>query len=91
MNCNTKSVLKTHGLQKTLCNNFAYAIDYICFTHGLSKAQIARSIGFTPASFTRYCNGERTPNAEAVYLLSEQYHISADFILGTPVIPDREG
>lgn len=71
-----------HGMKQSLCENFAAAIDIAVERSGKSFRQVALSLGFSDSAILRYCNGERTPNAEAIYILCKTYNISADYVLG---------
>ena len=75
-------------MKEQLCKSFNKAIETIAKEKGLTLRQIAHSAGFTDSAFVRYRNGDRVPNAEAIYAICSNYNISADFVLG---LTDKKG
>ncbi len=49
---------------------------------GETQEQLAKAIGITRQSLSRYETNERTPNIELIYNIAKHYEISADYLLG---------
>ena len=64
--------------------------------YGYSQKQVADKVGVSPSVVSAYETGERTPSTEVLFMLSNIYNCSVDYLLGKqtaepPVIFDTEG
>ena len=50
--------------------------------NNLSKRAFAKRIGVSAASISDWSNGKIQPIAESIYLISEAFGVSADYLLG---------
>ena len=44
--------------------------------------ELAKDLGITQQTLSRYENGERNPDAEILYRMSEHFEVSANYLLG---------
>ena len=51
---------------------------------GMSQRELAEAAGLTPASVSRYVNGEREPRAPTIAALADVLGVSPSDIIGTP-------
>ncbi|MEY8463730.1 helix-turn-helix domain-containing protein [Streptococcus merionis] len=49
---------------------------------GKEKQDLARYLGITPRSYSRYETGERTPDLSVLICLAEYFNCSVDYLLG---------
>lgn len=49
---------------------------------GETQEQLAKAVGITRQSLSRYETNERTPNIELIYNVAKHYEVSADYLLG---------
>lgn len=49
---------------------------------GETQDQLAKAVGITRQSLSRYETNERTPNIELIYNIAKHYEVSADYLLG---------
>ncbi len=47
-----------------------------------TQDQLAKAVGITRQSLSRYETNERTPNIELIYNIAKHYEVSADYLLG---------
>lgn len=47
-----------------------------------TQDQLAKAVGITRQSLSRYETNERTPNIELIYNIAKHYNVSADYLLG---------
>ena len=52
--------------------------------HGLSQDALAEQVFVTRQAVSRWENGETVPNTETLKLLSKQFHVSINTLLGSP-------
>lgn len=52
--------------------------------HGLSQDELAEKLFVTRQAVSRWENGETVPNTEALKLLSKEFHVSINTLLGSP-------
>lgn len=48
----------------------------------ISQKELADRTDMTETSVSRYCNGNRTPNLEALVKIANELHVSTDYLLG---------
>ena len=51
---------------------------------GMSQRELAEAAGLTPASVSRYVNGEREPRAPTIAALADALGVKPSDIIGTP-------
>ena len=61
--------------------NFPQKLKEIRIKRGYTQRQLAKSIGVTPATISRYENGTRKPNAIVIRNLAIILEISSDELL----------
>ena len=49
---------------------------------GETQDQLAKAVGITRQSLSRYETNEHTPNIELIYNIAKHYEVSADYLLG---------
>ena len=53
--------------------------------------ELAEELGITQQTLNRYENGERNPDAEILYRMSEYFEVSTDYLLGfLDIVPDTD-
>ena len=57
---------------------------------GISIAALAKKIGVTPQSLSRYENAERAPNARILYDISAYFGVTSDYLLGLPDVQTQD-
>lgn len=65
-------------MNERLCDRLQYALRI----REIKQRQLAHRIGVTETTVSRYVNGERIPNADAIYSICKALNISADWLLG---------
>lgn len=50
--------------------------------YNISKRKLAEKIGVSAMSISDWSNGKVQPTAENIYMLSQYFHVSADYLLG---------
>ena len=55
--------------------------------HNISQVDLAKEIGITNVTISRYLNGTRSPRIEIVVRLAQFFHVSSDFLLGISDTP----
>lgn len=50
---------------------------------GKKKGEVARSVGLSPTSLSRYLSGDRIPHQSMVAALAQQLDVTVDYLLGT--------
>lgn len=53
----------------------------------ISQVKLAKIIGITNVSISRYLSGNRSPRIEIVVKLAKYFHVSSDFLLGLSNTP----
>ena len=48
-----------------------------------SKAQVARELNMPYTTYCNYENGNREPNSEALIMISNYFHVSVDYLIGS--------
>lgn len=48
----------------------------------ISQRELANLTGLKEASISRYCNGQRSPNVNAIVKIANELHVNADYLLG---------
>lgn len=49
---------------------------------GESQEQLAKILGVSRTSYTKYENGQHDPSMEALNMLAEHFNVSVDYLLG---------
>lgn len=65
-----------------MANKFPTRLKELREENGLSLKQLAKEIGVTDIAISRWENGHRTPNIDALYSLAIYFKVSADYLLG---------
>ena len=55
-----------------------------------TQEQLAKAVGITRQSLSRYETNERTPNIELIYNIAKHYNVSADYLLGLSEVRSAE-
>jgi transcriptional regulator with XRE-family HTH domain len=55
----------------------------------ISQDKLAKELGTTKATISRYENGLREPKAEFVQQLAGYFHVSVDYLLGETDVPEK--
>lgn len=58
--------------------------------NAMSQKELAKKIGVTEASMSRYINGERTPRGVVVADIAKALHTTTDYLLGRESDEDPE-
>lgn len=64
------------------CLQFPNRLEELRTEKNLSRQQLADSLGISRASLEYYEKGLRTPDISVLYKLSEQFNVSADYLIG---------
>ena len=60
---------------------FAEKLAYLRGRHGLSQAQLARSLGVTRQAVSRWENGAGLPDSQALLRLAEEFDVKPEWLL----------
>ncbi len=63
-------------------NKFAVRINELIKDNNVSKRELAKKIGVPATSISDWSNGKIQPTAENIFLISEYFQVSADYLLG---------
>lgn len=63
-------------------NKFAVRLSELLNENKISKRELAKKIGVSATSISDWSTGKIQPTAENVYLISEYFEVSADYLLG---------
>lgn len=61
---------------------FRVRLDKLMESRSMTRASLAKVLGITPASLSRYLSGVRTPDLAYLIKLSEYFDVSVDWLLG---------
>lgn len=75
---------KDYPMDKSL---FAARLEEAIAKTGIKKAALAKAVGLTPQSLSRYLSSGRMPHISIVALLAQKLHVSADYLRGTSPEP----
>lgn len=48
----------------------------------ISQRELANRTDVTEVSISRYCKGQRSPNADTIAKIADELHVNADYLLG---------
>lgn len=48
----------------------------------ITQRELANRTGLTEVSIGRYCNGQRSPNANTIIKIANELHVNVDYLLG---------
>ena len=63
-------------------SKFAERLSDLLIENKISKRTLAKKIGVSATSISDWSNGKIQPTAENIYLISEFFQVSADYLLG---------
>ncbi len=63
-------------------NKFAVRLSELLIENKISKRELAKKIGVSATSISDWSTGKIQPIAENIYLISEFFQVSADYLLG---------
>ena len=63
--------------------NFGQRLKNLRICSSLTQAQLAELLNVSKSVISYYESMERTPSADVLIKLSEAFHVSADYLLGT--------
>ena len=63
-------------------NKFATRLSELLKENKISKRELAKRIGVSSTSISDWSTGKIQPTAESIYLVSEYFQVSADYLLG---------
>lgn len=63
-------------------NKFAVRLNELIKDNNVSKRELAKKIGVSATSISDWSNGKIQPTAENIFLISEYFQVSADYLLG---------
>ena len=63
-------------------NKFATRLSELLKENKISQRELAKRIGVSSTSVSDWSTGKIQPTAESIYLVSEYFQVSADFLLG---------
>lgn len=62
----------------------------ICLTHGTKPNPVAKEIGISSGSLTKWKNTGALPNGETLVKLADYLDCSVDYLLGRKISPETE-
>lgn len=62
---------------------FSERLASILKQQGITQKELARMIGVTEATMSRYIHGERIPRSEIIANIATALHTTSDYLLGT--------
>lgn len=63
-------------------NKIAIRLSELLTENKISKRELARKLGVSSTSISDWSTGKIQPTAENIYLISEYFQVSADYLLG---------
>jgi len=63
-------------------NKLAVRLSELLVENNISKRELAKKIGVSATSISDWSTGKIQPIAENIYLISEFFQVSADYLLG---------
>lgn len=63
-------------------NKFPERLSELLIEHNLSKRKFAEAIGVSASSVSDWSTGKVQPTAENIFLVSEYFQVSSDYLLG---------
>ncbi len=63
-------------------NKLAVRLSELLIENKISKRELAKKIGVSATSISDWSTGKIQPIAENIYLISEFFQVSADYLLG---------
>ena len=63
-------------------DKFAVRLNELIKDNNVSKRELAKKIGVSATSISDWSNGKIQPTAENIFLISEYFQVSADYLLG---------
>jgi len=63
-------------------NKLAVRLSELLVENNISKRELAKKIGVSATSISDWSTGKIQPIAENIYLMSEFFQVSADYLLG---------
>lgn len=64
------------------CRSFEKRMIIVLEKRNMSQRELAKLIGITEVTMSRYINGERIPNITILTMICKVLNISADWLLG---------
>lgn len=77
-----KHFLSDISYNKYVKNKLADRLSELLNENKISKRKIANEIGVSASSISDWSTGKIQPTAENIYLLSDYFKISSDYLLG---------
>ena len=66
-----------------MANELGKRISQLLIKNGLTQRELAKIVGVTEVSMSRYISGDRTPKGPIVANIATALHTTSDYILGT--------
>ncbi len=63
-------------------NHFRDNLAYLMVMQGRTGREVAKAVGITPCSISRYLNGVRKPDVENVIKIARFFNVTIDWLLG---------
>lgn len=60
---------------------FSVKLKEIMRKNGVTQKQLAETLGVSISSIQKYCGGSVQPNAQTLFLISELFNVSLDWLL----------
>lgn len=63
-------------------SNFVERLDSLMFDNEISAIKLAKDLGISSTTITRYLQDKRAPSVETLVKLADYFHCSCDYLLG---------
>lgn len=61
---------------------FSYRLIVLMEDYNMSQLQLAKTIGISNVTISRYLSGERLPRLDVITKIATVFHVSIDYLLG---------
>lgn len=61
---------------------FSYRLIVLMEEYNMTQIQLAKKIGTSNVTISRYLSGERVPRLEVIARIANVFHVSVDYLLG---------
>lgn len=61
---------------------FSYRLIVLMEEYNMTQIQLAKEIGTSNVTISRYLSGERVPRLEVITRIANVFHVSVDYLLG---------
>lgn len=78
---NGSDLISRHKMEKVNAT-LGTRISDLLKQRGLSQRELAKKVGVTEVSMSRYIKGERTPKGPIIANIAKNLHTTADYLLG---------